>query len=78
MFRIVTDTSSNLPTAYLQAENITVIPFTFPILHGEEAVGVVDLVSKKAYDVSGKEIALPAEMDGFFLCAMQKNGEKLQ
>ena len=26
MFRIVTDTSSNLPTAYLQAENITVIP----------------------------------------------------
>ena len=29
MFRIVTDTSSNLPTAYLQAENITVIPFTF-------------------------------------------------
>ena len=63
MFRIVTDTSSNLPTAYLQAENITVIPFTFPILHGEEAVGVVDLVSKKAYDVSGKEIALPAEAE---------------
>ena len=61
MFRIVTDTSSNLPTAYLQAENITVIPFTFPILHGEEAVGVVDLVSKKAYDVSGKEIAQAAK-----------------
>lgn len=34
MFRIVTDTSSNLPTAYLQAENITVIPFTF---HTESA-----------------------------------------
>ena len=41
----------------------SVIPFTFPILHGEEAVGVVDLVSKKAYDVSGKEIALPAEAE---------------
>ena len=41
----------------------SVIPFTFPILHGEEAVGVVDLVSKKAYDVSGKEIALPAQAE---------------
>ena len=41
----------------------SVILFTFPILHGEEAVGVVDLVSKKAYDVSGKEIALPAEAE---------------
>ena len=41
----------------------SVIPFTFPILHGEEAVGVVDLVFKKAYDVSGKEIALPAEAE---------------
>ena len=41
----------------------SVIPFTFPILHGEEAVGVVDLVSKKAYDVSGKEIVLPAEAE---------------
>ena len=41
----------------------SVIPFTFPVLHGEEAVGVVDLVSKKAYDVSGKEIALPAEAE---------------
>ena len=41
----------------------SVIPFPFPILHGEEAVGVVDLVSKKAYDVSGKEIALPAEAE---------------
>ena len=41
----------------------SVIPFTFPILHGEEAVGVVDLVSKKAYDVSGKVIALPAEAE---------------
>ena len=41
----------------------SVVPLSFPILHGEEAVGVVDLVSKKAYDVSGKEIALPAEAE---------------
>ncbi|MCQ2420934.1 MAG: GTP-binding protein, partial [Clostridia bacterium] len=39
----------------------SVIPFTFPILKGEEAVGVVDLIAKKAYDASGKEIALPAD-----------------
>ena len=37
------------------------IPFTFPILNGEQAVGVVDLIEKKAYDASGKEIALPAD-----------------
>ena len=41
----------------------SVIPFTFPILKGEEAVGIVDLISKKAYDVSGKEIALPADAE---------------
>ena len=37
MFRIVTDTSSNLPTAYLKAENITVIPFTFHTESGEQS-----------------------------------------
>lgn len=37
MFRIVIDTSSNLPTAYLQAENITVIPFTFHTESGEQS-----------------------------------------
>ena len=37
MFRIVTDTSSNLPTAYLQAENITVILFTFHTESGEQS-----------------------------------------
>ena len=37
MFRIVTDTSSNLPTAYLQAENITVNPFTFHTESGEQS-----------------------------------------
>ena len=39
------------------------IPFTFPILKGEQAVGVVDLIAKKAYDVDGKEIALPADAE---------------
>ena len=39
------------------------IPFTFPILNGEQAVGVVDLIEKKAYDVNGKEIALPADAE---------------
>ena len=39
------------------------IPFTFPILKGEQAVGVVDLITKKAYDVDGKEIALPADAE---------------
>ena len=39
------------------------IPFTFPILNGEEAVGIVDLIEKKAYGVDGKEIALPADAE---------------
>ncbi|MBQ8586507.1 MAG: elongation factor G [Oscillospiraceae bacterium] len=41
----------------------TAIPFTFPILNGEQAVGVVDLITKKAYDVAGKEIALTADAE---------------
>lgn len=36
MFRIITDTSANLPTAYVQAENITVIPYTFHTDKGEQ------------------------------------------
>ena len=37
MFTIVTDTSANLPTAYLQDEHITIIPFTFHTESGEQA-----------------------------------------
>ena len=37
MFRIVTDTSANLPTAYLEQQNIPVIPFTFHTPSGEQA-----------------------------------------
>ena len=31
----------------------SVIPFTFPIMQGETAVGLVDLIEKKAYDANG-------------------------
>ncbi len=41
----------------------SVVPLSFPILHGEEAVGVVDVLTKKAYDASGKEIALTADAE---------------
>lgn len=41
----------------------SVIPFTFPILKGENAVAVVDLLEKKAYDAAGKEVALTAEAE---------------
>ena len=41
----------------------SVIPFTFPILKGEQAVGLVDLIEKKAYDANGKEIPMPAEAE---------------
>ena len=37
MFRIVTDTSANLPTGYLHAEGITVIPYTFQSGKGEQS-----------------------------------------
>ena len=37
MFRIVTDTSANLPTAYLQQEHITIIPFPFHADGDEQA-----------------------------------------
>ena len=37
MFRIVTDTSANLPTDYLQAEGIIVIPYTFQSGKGEQS-----------------------------------------
>ncbi len=49
--------------AIRDAFGASVIPFTFPILNGEQAVGVVDLIEKKAYDVNGKEIALPADAE---------------
>ena len=41
----------------------SVIPFTFPILKGETAVAVVDLLEKKAYDAAGKEVALTPEAE---------------
>ncbi len=41
----------------------SVIPFTFPILDGETPVAVVDLIEKKAYDASGKEVPLTGEAE---------------
>ena len=41
----------------------SVVPFTFPILNGDQPVGVVDLIEKKAYDAAGSEIALPADAE---------------
>lgn len=49
--------------AIRDAFGASAIPFTFPILDGEQAVGVVDLIAKKAYNASGKEIALPADAE---------------
>ncbi len=46
-----------------EAFGASAIPFTFPILNGEQAVGVVDLIEKKAYDANGKEIPLPADAE---------------
>ena len=54
MFRIVTDTSSNLPTAYLQAENITVIPFTFHTESGEQSC-----MDTAAFDAKAFYTAMP-------------------
>ncbi len=47
--------------ALKDAYGASVIPFTFPVLSGEKAVGVVDLITKKAYDANGKEMALPTD-----------------
>ena len=48
MFRIVTDTSANLPTDYLHAEQITVIPYTFQSGKGEQSC--MDLTNFDAKD----------------------------
>ena len=48
MFRIVTDTSANLPTDYLHAEQITVIPYTFQSGKGEQSC--MDLTTFDAKD----------------------------
>ena len=41
----------------------TVIPFTFPIMQGDKAVGLVDLISKKAQKLDGSDMPLPADME---------------
>ena len=49
MFTIVTDTSANLPTAYLQDEHITIIPFTFHTESGEQACMDLGTFDAKAF-----------------------------
>ncbi len=49
MFTIVTDTSANLPTDYLQKEQITVIPFTFHTESGERACLDLNTFDAKAF-----------------------------
>ena len=48
MFRIVTDTSANLPTDYLLSEQITIIPYTFQRGKGEQSC--MDLATFDAKD----------------------------
>ena len=48
MFRIVTDTSANLPTDYLLSEQITIIPYTFQSGKGEQSC--MDLTTFDAKD----------------------------
>ncbi len=45
----------------------SVSPMTAPIIDGEKIVGIVDIISRKAYTVEGgkqKEISVPADMTG--------------
>ena len=65
MFRIVTDTSANLPTDYLLSEQITIIPYTFQSGKGEQSC--MDLATFDAKDFytnaqrrEGHDLADPA------------------
>ena len=41
----------------------SVIPFTFPIMEGEKAVGLVDLLTKTAQKLDGSQMELPASAE---------------
>ena len=81
MFRIVTDTSSNLPTAYLQAENITVIPFTFHTESGEQSCMDTATFDAKAFYTAmrnGEKVTtsqIPPQRFVDYLHPMLENGE---
>ena len=81
MFRIVTDTSSNLPTAYLQAENITVIPFTFHTESGEQSCMDTASFDAKAFYTAmrnGEKVTtsqIPPQRFGDNIRPMLENGE---
>ena len=42
----------------------SVVAMTFPVLQGEKVLGVVDLVTRKAWDLNGKAMTLNAEASG--------------
>lgn len=49
MFQLVTDTSANLPTAYLQQEHITVLPYTFHTPAAEQVCLDLNTFDAKAF-----------------------------
>ena len=81
MFRIVTDTSANLPTAYLKAENITVIPFTFHTDSGEQScMDTASFDAKAFYSAmrNGEKVTtsqIPPQRFIEYLTPMLENGE---
>lgn len=81
MFRIVTDTSANLPTAYLKAENITVIPFTFHTDSGEQScMDTASFDAKAFYSAmrNGEKVTtsqIPPQRFIDYLQPMLENGE---
>ena len=59
--------NANFDTAFQSlrdAFGVSVTPFVVPLMEGEKAVGVINLVTKKAYKPDGKatrEVAIPAD-----------------
>ena len=81
MFNIVTDTSSNLPTAYLEQEHITVIPFTFHTESGEQSCMDTATFDAKAFYTAmrnGEKVTtsqIPPQRFADYLHPMLERGE---
>lgn len=59
------DNSDFMGTARaIMAKYKSVIPIELPIMEGGKMTGCVDVISGKAYDLQGKEIPTPANMQG--------------
>ena len=48
----------------IMAKYKSVIPIELPIMEGGKMVGVVDVLNNKAFDLTNKEIAVPASLQG--------------